>query len=170
MSFASVRNKINVMVGAAFLFSGCTFDNLYDEAMDEKMSQVFVATIPDRSGQILRNRLRYLMEGHGFAQKPVYTLTINLNIRETDLGVSRKGVTTRKNQIVTATFTLKHRETQRKVYSSKATVENPYIIQKSQFYANPVTENHVAEQSIELLAQLIKTDLAIYFRKNENQL
>ena len=170
MSFAKFRNKISIIMGAVFVLSGCTFNNLYDEAMDEKMSQVFIATIPDRNGQILRNRLRYLMEGHGFAKKPVYTLAIDLSIKETDLGVSRTGVTNRKNQIATANIVLKHRGTQKKLYTSKVEVENPYVIQQSQFYANPVTEEHIAEQSLELLAQLIKTDLAIYFRKNENQL
>lgn len=148
--------------------TSCTFAPLYNEATEQKLSEVFVATIPDREGQLLRNKLRFLMENHGDDCRAKYTLNIKLSTLDRALGINRSGTITRKNRIITATFDLVDREKQVPVYRSSAKVENPYVIQQSQFYSNPITEEHATQESLELLAQLIKAELAMHFSRNED--
>ena len=93
---------------------------------------------------------------------------IDLTITESNIGINRTGVTVRKNKVALAKLVLKDRRTQETVYTSNAKSQNSYVVQNTQFYSNPITEDYATKQALELLAQFIQADLAMYFSKNEN--
>lgn len=165
----SVRNKLSCLIILfGVLLQSCSFGPLYDEEVQKDLGSIFVSTIPNRDGQILRNRLRYLLEGYETSEKSRYNLMIDLTITESNIGINRTGVTVRKNKVALAKLVLKDKRTQETVYTSNVKSQNSYVVRNTQFYSNPITEDYATKQTLELLAQFIQADLAMYFSKNEN--
>lgn len=165
----SVRNQLSCLIVLfGLILQSCSFGPLYDKKVQQSLGSIFVSTIPNRDGQILRNQLRYLLEGYQTSEKTRYNLMIDLSITESNIGVNRTGVTVRKNKVALAKLVLKDRLTQETVYSSRVKSQNSYVVRNRQFYSNPITEDHATKQALELLAQFIQADLAMYFSKNEN--
>ena len=165
----SVRNKFScLLVLFGLVLQSCSFGTLYDERVQKNLGSIFVSTIPNRDGQILRNQLRYLLEGYKTSEKSRYNLMIDLSITESNIGVNRTGVTVRKNKVALAKLVLKDKRTQETVYKSRVKSQNSYVVRNTQFYSNPITQEHATKQALELLAQFIQADLAMYFSKNED--
>ena len=93
---------------------------------------------------------------------------IDLTITESSIGVNRTGVTVRKNKVALAQLILKDKKTQETLHRSTVKAQNSYVVRSTQFYSNPITEDYATKQALELLAQFIQADLAMYFSKNEN--
>ena len=164
-----VRNKVSCLIILCGLFlQSCSFTQLYNEKVQKDLGDIFVSTIPNRDGQILRNHLRYLLEGYETADNPRYNLMIDLSIVESNIGVNRTGVTVRKNKVALAKLVLKDKQTQKTLHTSTIKAQNSYVVRNTQFFSNPITEDFATKQALELLAQFIQADLAMYFSRNEN--
>ncbi len=97
------------------LLASCGFQPMYatadfggqlDEAVAEKLQQVAIESIPDRSGQILRNNLIDLMYRKGRPAEPQYRLKVDLRTSEEYLGLLANSTSTLAEVDCTATFTL----------------------------------------------------------------
>ncbi|MGH7104165.1 MAG: LPS assembly lipoprotein LptE [Acetobacteraceae bacterium] len=82
-----------IFLGAPlFLLGGCGFTPLYapvsSGAPSSDLARVFVAVIPDRSGQLLREALQVRLEGSGTHEARIYTLRVNYGISSEALGIN----------------------------------------------------------------------------------
>ncbi|MGH7103965.1 MAG: LPS assembly lipoprotein LptE [Acetobacteraceae bacterium] len=84
-----------IFLGAPLcLLGGCGFTPLYapistggsSGAPSSDLAKVFVAVIPDRPGQLLREALQVRLEGSGTHEARIYTLRVNYGVSSEAIG------------------------------------------------------------------------------------
>ena len=149
------------------LLAGCGFKPLYEaggssEAMQAKLSAIDIAPIPDRLGQIMRNRLLDRLNS-GAAQE--YRLDIILNQSTEGYGVRPDAATTQEQLTVVANVKLELLSDGTVLFEEAMRARTSYDIVLSDFATVTQREDSARRLVLEL-AERIHRRLALQFVNN----
>ena len=156
------------------LAGGCGFSPLYGTAdgqaggVADKLRQIDVALIPERSGQLLRQALQQRLEGAGGAAVKGYVLAVNLSVSSQGLATEfATSAQTRMRVVGTAQWSLTsvQGEAHQITSGSAKTIDSFNTIDVQYFY-NDLRNEEVLKQISQELSQRITTQIAEYFKNN----
>ena len=157
----------------AALTSGCGFQPLYGRhdngAVSDKLRQIDVALIPERSGQLLREELQRRLEGSSGLSDRAYLLSVTYAISEQ--GVATEFTTsavTRMRITGTAHWTLTSVKGEpHDVLSGWAKSNDGTNLIDVQYFYTELRDEDVVRRISTSISQQIVTDLAAYFQKEQ---
>ncbi len=153
--------------GLALLLPGCGFQPVYgrrpNNGMADQLSRVKIASIPERTGQHLRNLLIDRFYRDGRPVEPDYTLNIGLSATDTRLGIQRDDTATRSQLTLNANYSLVD-PTGAVVYTDSSRSFIGYSILGNQ-YATLVNEQDAYERGINQLAEDITTRIGLFLAR-----
>jgi len=103
--------RLRVLCGL-LLLTGCGFSPVYgshdagSQPVVQALGSVQIENIPDRRGQILRNKLIDRMYTHGRPQDPQARLNVSITATEAAMAVQKDSTSTRSQLNMSANFTL----------------------------------------------------------------
>jgi LPS-assembly lipoprotein len=157
---------------AVLSLSACGFHPVYGvnkytaTGVEEHLSQIEIAGIPDREGQFLRNALIDRFYHTGRPAHPLYTLSVTPISESTrDLDITIDSDTTRGQLALTTTMQLIDKKTGEAVLKRNLRSIASYNIIDSEF-ANRVSEANTRENALNDLARQIEEQLALYFKRS----
>lgn len=155
--------------GVLLILAACGFQPLHGKrerpgntATD--LAYISVSPIAERSGQLLRNKLIDLLNNARLRVRPVYRLDIGLDEQRAGLAVDRDDSITRFNLRMTARFRLTDTRTNTLIFKGHTRAIAAYNAVRSD-YANLIAERNARKRGTDVLANEIKTRLAIYFSR-----
>lgn len=168
MSSPSSGSRLALAV-TVLMLAACGFQPLYATGgvsdVSEELSQVEVAVIPDRSGQVLRNHLIQGLNAGGRPDAPVYRLAVNLRERQEDLGIDKTDTAQRANLVITARFSLRTAADDQEVLNRRVGIITSYNILLDE-YATLSAQNAARDRALRQLGSDIRTQLALYFTRS----
>ena len=158
-----------VLAAAALSLSGCGFRPLYADrsggtGVADDVATVRVASIPDRTGQILRNELIDRLNPSGEPTDPRYALEVRVAVAELGLGIRKDETATRTTLRFRSSFGLRDSASGAIVYSSRVTAATSYNVVASD-YATIASERAARRRGLILVAESIALRLAAYFNR-----
>lgn len=165
------RGMLGVL--ASMGLGGCGFRPLYglrgaDAGVQERLGEINVLLMPERSGQLMRQALMTRFErgggGGGVARR--YDLAVQFALGSEPIAIQRDNSTSRVRLIGTATWSLMAQDAQRRtIVSGSAREVDAFNIINQQFFAAELTSNAVQRRMVEALAEQITTQLAVHFSR-----
>lgn len=161
------------LLGVLVLVSACGFRPLYGEQpageVSADLSQVEIALISDRSGQILHNFLRDRINPRGRPVEPTHRLSVNLTESFQELGIRKDETATRVNFRAEARYSLVELdEVTEPVVADRLRSITSYNIVESEF-ATISARDDARERALRLLADKIATQVAVYFNRERQR-
>lgn len=159
---------ILVVIAAGGLTAACGYRPLYgqaatpDAAVTRELAAIAVKQIPDRIGQQMRTALERRLRLKGQPEIR-YALTVGLGESLQTLAEERSGDVTRANLALTGTYTLVRAADGARLTHGKARAVASYNLLDSHF-ATLAAQDSARERAIELLADELRTRLAVYFQ------
>lgn len=163
--------KLLIAGGSAGLVSGCGFqplygrrgrDNLDGQRVVGGLKTIQVATIPNRTGQILRRELQILMSGGRPDPRPRFELSVGLSETVVRQALLDDDSASFSRLDLVAPYRLVDRETGETVTSGESNGSSSFNVVQSQF-ANLNAVEGAREQAALLIAQDITRRLSLYF-------
>lgn len=163
--------KTLLLLATICTLAACGFRPLYgthsatqNTAVTATLSQIAIATIPDRSGQYLRNALIDRFYKTGRPADPLYTLRLT-PLRETitDLDITKSSTATRAQLRLDTVMTLTDRE-DNIIMTRNLTAITSYNILQSRFTTR-VSEQATRDSALDDLATQIERHLALHFAR-----
>lgn len=133
--------------------------------MPTALNDVVVAAIPERTGQLLRNRLVEQINPQGQPNQPRYRLDVGLSERKEGLAIRRDDSATRISLILVADFALVELAAGKPVMTGSARTVVGYNIIRSD-YASIVSERDAQRRAAMELADEIKTRLSLFLARH----
>lgn len=156
-----------VLLLAGATLAGCGFQPLYGEAAGgpvvAELTQIRVAPIADRSGQVLRNDLIQQLNPTGRPDTPAYVLNIGLSETTQQLAIRETDVATRANLVVTANYALTGNDGTRVTNGSVRTITS-YNILRDEF-ATLSARRDALDRALRQISEDIRTRLALHFNR-----
>lgn len=161
------------MIAVAVLSSAsCGFKPLYGERQtavsQAALSQVWVAPLRDRVGQLLHIHLTKGMHPRGKPRNPVWELEIKLTSRTVNLGIRKDETATRSNLTLNAEFKLKRIATGKVSFKGRSVITISYNILESRF-GTISSRNNAIERAARELGDNIKTRVALFLSQSTAQ-
>lgn len=160
------RNGIILLVCAAIAaLPGCGFRPLYgggragETAVD--LSDVAIATIPERAGQMLRNELLDRMAPYGEASDPHWLLQVSIVEQRLNYGIQKDATSSRASLRADASFTLVERGSGTTALSGSSLSINSFNVLR-ETYATAAAEADARQRAVRDLAEDITTRVAIF--------
>ncbi|MCG8696166.1 MAG: LPS assembly lipoprotein LptE [Minwuiales bacterium] len=156
---------------AAFLLLGtlaaCGFEPLYGNRIEQgpagpAMAATYVAPIPDRIGQQVRNNLLDRLNPAGIPDRPLYTLQIALSADKEGLAIRQDETVTRFNLTLQAEFALVDRAQGKPVFRGKTRSIAAYNVVESPF-ATLIAEQDAEARAAREISEEIRNQVALYF-------
>lgn len=166
------RPSFVLLVLAATLLAGCGFHPLNarqdgSASTVRELADIKIATIADRSGQLLHNALLERLTPAGGSSKPKYLLTVSLSDSKQEIGILKDETSSRANYNAFATFTLADKAGAA-LYRSAASSQVSYNI-LGEHYASTVAETNARDRAMGELAESISRQLSAFFaRRHES--
>ena len=159
------------LVTALFILSGCGFTPMYaekgdGEGLSETFSNVAIAPIEDRIGQVVRNHLQDRMNPYGSPAAPDYLLRVTLDQALEGYGFRTDESVTRESLTLTASYQLVDQKTGDVVLQDEVRAIQAYDVVQSDF-ANFSTQQDAEARTALQIAELLTARLGLYF-KSEN--
>jgi len=149
----------------AVTVTGCGFRPLYGKHSTaptlQELSLVYVDTIKDRRGQMLRNRLLTLMNPKGISAKPRYQLSTSLKESIHEQLKREDETTTNADLRLIATFALLDLRSGYTLVSGNSKATSSYDLVNSAAY-KLAAERDARRKAIRMLADDIKARIASY--------
>ncbi len=152
----------------ALSLTGCGFQPLYGSksnggsGADAALNDVAIANIPDREGQMLRNRLIDRMYHDGRPENPHYRLEITLQESETALGIRRDATASRTRVDLTAHYVLRQISDNKALIDTTAKTSVSFNQLDAQ-YATLTSREDAKERALNEVGEQIVNRLALYF-------
>lgn len=161
-----------VLCGVLFL-SACGFRPVYGvhgqslSGVEDQFSEVYIANIPDREGQYLRNALIDRFYRTSRPSDPIYTLIVQ-PVREdlVDLDITKSADATRGQLKLNTVMQLQDRRINKTVLKRSLLAITSYNILGSEF-ATRVTEENARQNALDELARQIEVQLGLYFKRRQ---
>jgi LPS-assembly lipoprotein len=133
--------------------------------VEEKLSRVEIANIPDREGQYLRNALIDRFYRNSRPVDAAYILTVS-PVKETitDLDITKTSDTTRTQLRLAINYTLTDKATNQPLFTRQGTSVNSYNVLGSEF-ATRVTEDNARKNALDDLARQVELQINLYFKR-----
>jgi len=146
---------------------GCGFHPLYGGRMageyDPELASIKVAPIPDRQGQMLAQSLRERLNPRGVSLPVRYTLTVDLVVTRSDLGIQRDATSLRAEINAIATYRLQTTVSGPLVFSGHTHSVSAFNILPDG-YATQVAENDARERAISEVSDELITSLSAFVK------
>ena len=171
------RDLAAVAIASIALLStaGCGFRPMYGQRSDATASAaaaspiaadlatVDVAPIPDRSGQLLRNKLERLLDPAASASVDHrYTLNVQLKEKIDTYAVERSGFASRATIETTAKYALREDASGNQVFSGTTRAVSGYNLLDNDF-STVVGADDARNRAIDQVAYQIRNKLAVHF-------
>lgn len=169
----SVHKLFCILMISAIL-SGCGFQPLYGPEESQKLgtedqlSQIKIAPLKLREGQILHNHLLDRLNPQGEPLSPTAFLNVDLTIEKVATSLRRDGTTQRFNIVAKASFVLKGQDQKRILYKDsikRIVAFSIGDITAEYGYASTVSEKDAKARALGLLADEIQMMVATYYKK-----
>lgn len=150
--------------------AACGFEPLYGnrqqagDAVFNDFHQIKVATIPERSGQMLRNELLDRLNYRGEPAQPRYELKVSLKEERRDVLVRSDEVATAADLTLTASYELVDRANSAVLAKGSPRSINRYNVLASP-YATLSSAEDARRRAAKQLADDIRARLGVYFTK-----
>lgn len=159
--------------GLTASLGGCGFQPVYMPSAggspgvaERELSAIYVALIPDRPGQLLRQALQQRFEGADGPAKPLYTLTVGYWISGEGIGIQADTVVTRIRLFANANWNLVGRDpAQTHITNGFARTEDAVNIIDEQYFAADLQTEAAYQYLAKATAEQIGNRLAIFFRQ-----
>ena len=153
-------------VAVILLFTAsCGFKPLYGNhatsVSQAELSQVRLAPLHDRVGQLLHIQLSKGMHAQGKPRNPVWELVIKLTTQTVDLGIRKDETATRANMTLNALFQLKRIDTGRVSFKGRSVITISYNILESRF-GTISSRNDATRRATRELGENIKNRVALF--------
>ncbi len=156
------------------LLSGCGFRPLYGPAEDGSdgpaargLSEISVALIPERSGQLLRQALQARFYGSGASRARLFELRTSFAVSSEVLAIHHDNSATRARLVGVASWNLAasdpHLGT---IASGVARVVDGYNVFDQQYFAADLSSEAVQRRIAEAVADKITLQIATHFKKS----
>jgi LPS-assembly lipoprotein len=151
------------------LLGGCGFRPVYGDrgvatAPAAALATVAIDTIPERSGQVLRNLLIDRFYADGRPDKPTWRVAVQLSMAEEELGILKDATATRARLRLLANYELIETSTGKTVYRTFSRAIVSYNILDAQ-YGTLISRQDAESRGLTELAEDIRTRLALYFAR-----
>lgn len=168
----SRRALLGAGAGAVLPLAGCGFHPVYMPSTggepgvaQRELASIYVAIIPERPGQELRQALQQRLEGAGADPKPTYTLNVSYWITGEGIAIQPDTSTTRIRLFGNANWRLVGRDPgQTAVTSGYARAEDATDIIDTQYFSADLQTEAADRYLAQALADQITMRLAIFFR------
>lgn len=154
-----------------FLLGNCGFKPLHSKKSQQfndntinAMAHVTVPAIPERAGQLVRNKLLDRLHIRGIADKPLFRLTVSLKESREGIAFQQDDSATRFNLYLTAQFELTNTRTTESLLKGNARAIAAYNIVRSD-YANLINQRDALKRASESVADSIQIQISIYFHR-----
>ena len=158
---------IGAILALCFVLVGCGYQPLYGDRANavtsEDLALIYIAPVPDRNGQQLRNFLLEELNASGQPSRPIYTLTIGLNVVSTGVSLSRDSTTSRTSITATAKYSLTETGSGKSLFSSTSRGTDAYDILISD-YGTLVSQDDAIKRALREVSSDMRTQVAVYFR------
>lgn len=162
---------------AVLSLPGCGWQPVYGGAHGDVsgpaqvgLAATSVALIPERSGQLLRQALqaRFDRGSGGVGQR--YELVVNgLAISGEPVAIQRDNTTSRVRLVGVAPWSLVSLGPQRRTLTSgRARVADGYNVTNRQYFASDLESETVQRRMVEVMAEQITLQVAMYFRRHQD--
>lgn len=153
------------------MLTGCGFRPLYapngsggPSIAQTELAAIYVAPLPDRSGQLLRQALQQRFEGTGTGVAKYYELGVLLALLPEATGIQRDNSTTRLRLIGTASWTLRDLSIERTmVANGTARSVDGYNVLNQQFFALEIENDAATRRIASALADQMTLQLSSFF-------
>jgi LPS-assembly lipoprotein len=153
--------------------SGCGFQPVYMRTESDRpgvaqreLAAIYVALIPDRPGQLLRQALQDRLERSESGVARRYDLAVSFAISGEGIAIQPDNTATRLREIGSATWTLVAQDPGRtRLSSGQAKAVDALNIFDTQYFAADLENEAIQRRLAEALADQITLQLAAYFRK-----
>jgi LPS-assembly lipoprotein len=173
MLLLSLGRALTAFAVAGSVLCACGFQPMYGQRgpqvtpASSDLASIEVGMIPDRSGQLLRNELTYLLNpasDTGVSRR--YTLSVGLKEEIDTFAVERSGFATRANVQVMATYTLVEDATGKPILSGTSRAVSGFNILREDF-STYVASGDARNRAISQIAFDIRNRLGAYFSRSE---
>ncbi len=150
---------------------GCGFHPLYQTTArgdsPGALGEIFVATIPDRTGQLLRQALQERLDGAGSGARKQYELTVSYSIEQQAISIQQDSSSTRNRLVGRVTWTLHSDVPQAPAVTSgiARALDGNNVVNEQFFYTDLATGAAQARLA-ENLADQVTQQLATYFQQH----
>jgi LPS-assembly lipoprotein len=159
-------------LGSLMLLAGCGFQPVYMRTGSGKagpaqreLATVYVANIPERPGQVLRQALQERL-GDDAGSTMAYDLNVTFSISGEGIAIQNDTIATRIRFVGTAYYTLVSRDPNRTILTSgNARAIDAVNIFDSQYFAADLETEAEQTRIAENIATQIATRLGVYFRQ-----
>lgn len=161
----------SIILVALLMLAGCGFQPVYGDlgssqsSVAAELNRVAIANIPDRQGQVLRNRLIDRFYHAGRPKDPAYTLTVALRSYEVDLGIQKDATASRRQYDLYADYVLTdktgtelHKGTARSIVSYN---------KLSAQYGTLASRENAVERALQEVGEQITNRVSLYFQGAE---
>ena len=152
--------------------AGCGFHPLYgsaDQAAEAQLPDIFVAVIPGRPGQVLRQDLQQRLAGSSEAEPQGYTLRVAYAIVPEAIGIHGDNTSARTRIIGRANWSLSSvAQVPLVLASGAARSDDGFDVVETQYFAATMAAESTESRIAGSLADSIKTQLAIWFSAHPN--
>jgi len=152
--------------------AGCGFSPLYGDAgtsstVADKLAEVQVQNIPERTGQMLRESIEQQLYANGSPTTQLYVLTVSYSIGEQGVGIQQDTSVTRNRFIATANWTLAAVGTPGvPIATGLASTEDAQNIIDQQYFALTLETTTIDQQLADQIGQQISSQVAVYFKSH----
>lgn len=167
---------IGVCALAIGLFA-CGFQPLHGQQSDPAgasgatavtLSDIYIAPIPDRIGQEVRNGLLDRLNRLGQPTKARFRLDVTLQSRKEGLAIRSDETVTRFNFRLSARFKLIDTRSGETRFGGRAVAISAYNIVRSSF-ANVTAEKDAQSRAAREVSEEIHAQIAVYFKRREER-
>ena len=152
--------------------SACGFQPLYGSKGSANIvanfSDIHIAPIKDRIGQLLSNELKHLLNPLRTPINPKYHLVTKLTQSSRSLAVKKTALATRANLLITSSYRLVDTKSQQTLTSAKNSITVSYNIYSSQ-YATISAEKEATKRAAKELAHDIRLQIGVFFKSHNKQ-
>jgi LPS-assembly lipoprotein len=158
-----------LLLGASTLVAGCGLRPLYGDGSAQAdargdLAAVRIDSIPDRNGQILRNRLIDRFYAEGGPQPWRYDLTVAVTVTEGRAGLRANDTATRRTLTANASFRLSRRDTGALIASGSVVQNDTFAFQEAQ-YGVLVARETATRDLLDAVGDQIATRVALAFAR-----
>jgi len=156
-------------LGAVVGLGGCGFRPLYGAGpqtagVQDRLGEINVLLIPERTGQLMRQALMARLERGGSGSARRFDLAVQFGLSSDAIAIQIDNSSSRVRLVGTASWTLVAQDVQRRTVASGVAREvDGYNIINQQFFAAELTSVAVQRRMVDALAEQVTTQLAVYF-------
>jgi len=173
------RRAVAAIAGCALtvLLAACGFQPLHgrqndsagaDAAPMASLADIYIAPIPDRIGQEVRNGLLDRLNRLGQPAKPRFRLNVVLQSRKEGLAIRSDETVTRFNFRLGARFKLIDTQSGETLFSGRTVAISAYNIVRSSF-ANVTAEKDAQSRAAREVSEEIHAQITVYMKRREER-